>query len=162
MKLSQKNTEAFLMYIGDLVYAPLVLKLENFSQHTIRTTRYRHCILVAYISFLLARKFHLDIHAAVRGAMLHDLYFESWPGSDKGTLSRWKTHPAAAKSNASVFDLSTKEEDIIEKHMWPLTLAMPRYKESYVVSLADKLAAMMEGSRLVLLLHLYDNFIFNL
>ena len=30
------------------------------------------------------------------------------------------------------------------KHMWPVTLALPRYKESYLVILADKWCALTE------------------
>ena len=36
------------------------------------------------------------------------------------------------------------EEDIIGKHMWPLTAPLPYYKESYMVSLADKICAVCE------------------
>jgi uncharacterized protein len=40
------------------------------------------------------------------------------------------------------------EEDIIGKHMWPLTVTPPRYREAYLVSLADKLCALAEMARL--------------
>ena len=47
------------------------------------------------------------------------------------------------------FTLSPVEQDIIEKHMWPLTLRRPpRYRESVVVCAADKLCAAAEVLRL--------------
>ena len=34
--------------------------------------------------------------------------------------------------------------DIIVKHMWPLTVTLPKYRESYIVTLADKYCATSE------------------
>ena len=54
-------------------------------------------------------------------------------------------HPRIALDNARRdFVLTSREEDIIRKHMFPLTLRPPRYKESVVVTCADKLCAMGE------------------
>ena len=145
----EDNREEFLACLGSILSDPEVQRLSDFHQHTEATTRYDHCMLVAYLSFLMCRRMGLDYHAAARGGMLHDLYHESWPGSEDGALSRWRTHPAAALENARVFGLNPMEEDIILKHMFPVTLALPRYKESYVVSLADKIAAVMEKTHLV-------------
>jgi uncharacterized protein len=36
------------------------------------------------------------------------------------------------------FSINEIEEDIIKKHMWPLTLIPPKYKESFIISFADK------------------------
>lgn len=36
------------------------------------------------------------------------------------------------------------EEDIITKHMFPKTPALPRYKESVVVNICDKISALYE------------------
>ena len=42
------------------------------------------------------------------------------------------------------FNLNEKERDIILKHMFPLTVKPPRFKESYIVMLADKYCAVYE------------------
>ena len=42
------------------------------------------------------------------------------------------------------FRLTPIEEDIILKHMWPLTIKLPRYRESYLVSLADKIVSIKD------------------
>ena len=56
------------------------------------------------------------------------------------------THPEAALCNASkICELTELEQDIILKHMWPLTLRkIPKYKESFVVNAADKVCALAE------------------
>ena len=42
------------------------------------------------------------------------------------------------------FDLNDMEKDIIVKHMWPLTIVPPKFKESYIVTLVDKYCATKE------------------
>ena len=41
-------------------------------------------------------------------------------------------------------DITKREQDAILKHMWPLYPGVPRYKESYAVTMADKYAATLE------------------
>ena len=50
-----------------------------------------------------------------------------------------------------------KEKEIIRKHMWPLTAPLPYYKESYMVSLADKICATLEMAHLYGLLGVRRN-----
>ena len=55
------------------------------------------------------------------------------------------THSKTAFKNASmVFDLNDKEKDIVLKHMWPVTLRFPKYKESFIITLVDKYFAYVE------------------
>ena len=42
------------------------------------------------------------------------------------------------------FALSEIERDIIEKHMFPVNIKPPRHKESYIVTIADKICALRE------------------
>ena len=53
-----------------------------------------------------------------------------------------------SKEKELVEQLSKREQEIIEKHMWPLTPRPPRYAETYLVGLADKIAACLEMVRL--------------
>ena len=54
-------------------------------------------------------------------------------------------HPAIALENAlKITALNRIEQDIIKKHMWPLTLCPPRYIESWVVCFADTYCGMMD------------------
>ena len=48
------------------------------------------------------------------------------------------------KLASKITELSSREEDAILKHMWPLYRGIPKYKESYAVTLADKYAATLE------------------
>ena len=55
------------------------------------------------------------------------------------------SHAQTALNNASKdFELTNIEMDIIAKHMFPLNIKPPKYRESYIVSLADKICSSYE------------------
>ena len=47
-------------------------------------------------------------------------------------------------NNATNNPPQTKIEDIIRKHMWPMTVVPPRCREAWLVCLADKYASTLE------------------
>jgi uncharacterized protein len=91
----------------------------------------------------------LDYQSAARGALLHDFFLYDWRNHDVPDLPAGKfhgiEHPKIALANAKKhFVLNDIEKDIVRKHMWPLTLVPPKYKESFIVSFADKYLASKE------------------
>lgn len=143
-KLSKKilSNNGYYNTISDLIESSVVLSMDNYIQHG-STSTLDHCIRVSYRSYKLAKLFNLDYKSAARAGLLHDLFLYDWHNAPKGKKLLEKhgyTHPQKALNNASSnFDLNTKEKDIILKHMWPLTLrSVPKYKESFIVSLVDK------------------------
>ncbi len=151
------NKATFLACLGGIEQDAIVQHLKEIQHHTATTTRYDHSLLVAYLSFLFCRKCRMDYHAAARAGMLHDLFHEEWEGSDGGELSRWRTHPTEALRNAQRYNLSALESDIIAKHMWPVTPERPAYRESYVVTVADKVASVLEKTHLAALFGIQRN-----
>jgi uncharacterized protein len=124
--------------VNDLLEIDDVCKLVEFSQH-LQTNRLQHCINVSYYSFLICRKFRMDYKSAARAGMLHDLFLYDWRTAKQPAGRHAATHPKIALRTARKHvALNKVEEDAIVKHMWPLTIRPPRYKESVVVSLADK------------------------
>ena len=135
--------------IKDLIACPQVQAMDQFRQHAQGVSCLDHCIYVSYISFSICKKMKLDYRAAARGALLHDMHLQDWEQNNQA----WKKlfiHPKYALKNAEKFQLTDMEKDIIEKHMWPMTFRkMPRYRESFIVSTADKICACAE------VLHIY-------
>ena len=139
-----KRYVQFRYCISDLIDSPIVKDMNNYIQHSCVTTL-EHCVFVSYLSFLMCRFLGLNYYAAARGGLLHDLFLYDWHDSDKRGKLHGFTHPTAALKNACEhFELTNMEKDIIKKHMWPLTISFPKYKESYIVSLADKLCTCIE------------------
>jgi uncharacterized protein len=114
---------------------PDVARLSKYPHHRGKT-RLDHVKEVALLSFLLGRRFSLDGGAIIRGALLHDLFFYDWL-REGPRLHGFRHHTIALNNARRITRLSQKEEDIIKKHMWPLTVVPPLYPESLVVSLAD-------------------------
>ena len=76
---------------------------------------------------------------------MHDFYLYDWHQEKPYKGLHGFAHPGIALQNAQrYFELNDKEQDIIRKHMWPLTPMLPRYRESYVVMLVDKYCAVCE------------------
>jgi uncharacterized protein len=124
--------------------------MKNYMQHG-DISCYTHSLHVSYISFRLCKKLGLDYLSAARGGLLHDFFLYDWH-SDKNSHTGLHgfVHPGIAMKNANkYFALNNIEEDIIEKHMWPLTLRLPKYRESYVVLMVDKYCAFDETLNLI-------------
>ena len=118
-----------------LLENPALKALSQFDHHRGKT-RLEHVKEVAYLSFLWGRRLSLDCNAIVRGGLLHDLFYYDWL-HEGPRLHGFRHHNIALKNARKVTRLSKKEEDIIKKHMWPLTIIPPFYMESLIVSLID-------------------------
>lgn len=142
------NEFEFYSIIEDLINNKTVCKMKDFKQHY-TTSTYDHCLNVAYLSYIICKKLKLDYISASRAAMLHDLFLYDWRNSRKElNLEKYHAfiHPKIALDNASkLFTLNDKEKDIIVKHMWPVTLKLPKYPESFIVTFVDKFSAIKES-----------------
>ena len=128
-----------------------VCKMKEFMQHGTVDT-YSHCLNVAVISYIIALKLgekKFDINAMLTGAILHDFYLYDWhEGRKRVEGIHGFTHPKTALKNATTyFELTNKEKNIIESHMFPLTITkVPKSKEAFIVCCADKICAIREYS----------------
>ncbi|MBN2159030.1 MAG: hypothetical protein JW807_06515 [Spirochaetes bacterium] len=133
--------------IRDIYTHEEFMKLKQFHHHN--SSIYEHAREVAYLAYRIAKFLKLDYRSAARGALLHDFFLYDWRNHDEPDLARDRyhgiEHPKIALANAEKnFVLNDIERDSIVKHMWPLTLMPPRYKESYVVTFADKYVSSRE------------------
>lgn len=151
MQWKEENRALFAACLDGLENHPTVRAMKDIPQHAAGISCYDHSLFVAYVGFTLCRLCGLNYRAAARGGLLHDLYLKHWEETDVGRVRRLYIHPKLALENARAFGLSPLEEDIIVTHMWPLTPRLPRWRESYLVGLADKLCAITE------MVHLYGH-----
>ncbi len=138
-----KNTD-FFNHIENLYWRDELQGLKIYPQHG-EIDRLKHITSVAYLSYVIAKKLKLNVRETVRGAILHDLFYYDWHENDWSHRPHGYRHPGFALKNAKILcKLSKKEENIIKRHMWPLTPVPPKYKEAFVVSIADKYCAYQE------------------
>ena len=112
--------------IYPLITNDTVQQMKNFKQHY-ETTCFEHCYTAAYHCYCICKKLNLDYKSATRAAMLHDLFLYDCENASK------------------LFDLNDKEKDIIEKHMWPVTVAFPKSIEGFILTFVDKYCALSES-----------------
>lgn len=119
---------------------------KKYIQHG-NTTVYAHSVNVASFSLRLAEKLNLriDKRSLVRGALLHDYFLYDWHDKNKEHSLHGFFHPKTALNNAK-FDylLTQREENIISRHMFPLTPVPPTCREAWLVCVADKYCAVRE------------------
>lgn len=138
-----------------LEYGRQILESENFKQ-TIEHMQhgsmsvYHHSLNVARYSIAINRYFKLGAteKELIRGALLHDYFLYDWHKQHHGKLHGFY-HPGIALKNAEKeYHLTSREKDIIRKHMWPLTVVPPLCREAWIVTMADKYCSLLETVRI--------------
>ena len=131
---------------ADVLASPRMQALRGFIQHG-RVTRYEHCLSVCYIALRLAQRMNIrvDERSMVRGALLHDYFLYDWHDPENLRLLHGFTHPGEAlRSALEEFELNAIERDVIHRLMFPLTPVPPHCREALLVSIADKVSAVLE------------------
>jgi uncharacterized protein len=144
LRADSSREEEYKECIRDLIQHEMVESMKNFIQHG-DINCLEHSLYVSYISYLICRQLGFDYRSAARGGLLHDFFLYDWHTGKPYKGLHGFIHPHIALQNANkYFNLNDREKDIIQKHMWPLTIRLPRYREAFVVLLADKYCASME------------------
>lgn len=139
----------FKSYLEEILKKKKYLKMNRYMQHG-NTTCLQHSIAVAYISYRITKFFKINVHEKelIRGALLHDYFLYDWHSKYKKSKdlgAHGRIHPKIALFNARKdFDVNRIEADIIEKHMFPLTFHVPKYRESVIVCIVDKMCSVYE------------------
>ena len=141
-----RNEEEFQSFYWTLIHQSGLGRIADYPQHG-STSRLMHSVAVAYYSYCLAKATGLSFHweELVRGALLHDYFLYDWHQKDKSHSWHGFRHADAALKNAKEdFELSFIEENIIERHMFPLNPKPPACREAWIVCIADKYCAIKE------------------
>ncbi len=142
----QQLPDILLEHARDILQSEGLQSEKAYRQHG-DVSCYDHSIAVTLLSVRLARwlPFKFDMRSLVRGALLHDYFLYDWHEADKSHRLHGFIHARRALENAERdFTLTPVERDIILKHMFPLNPRPPRYKESFIVILADRICATRE------------------
>lgn len=144
--LNAKKEISFNRIYSDIVNHPEYKKLKLFNHHK-DSSIFDHNIKVAWISYNIGKRLNLKINEITKGALLHDFFLYDWryEKPKSGKLHGFE-HPKESLDNSLKYfsPLTSIEKDIILKHMWPLTITPPRYVESFVVCIVDKVVATQE------------------
>lgn len=108
--------------------------------------RLNHINRVAKMSFFISKRLGIDYISCTRGALMHDFFTtDDVSKNDYRYRQFLNKHPVEALNNSlKYFDVNDMEEDIILSHMYPITRKKPKFKESKIVSICDKLVSFYE------------------
>lgn len=141
-KLSKENEEFFKEVYFEVRTSSRFNECDKFIQHG-NTSVKQHVIMVTLLALNLSEKLHIKVNKKdlIRGALLHDYYLYDWHDKKLKDLHGIYHPRRALKQALKEFELTEHEIDIIMKHMFPLTLRPPRYREAVLVCIADKICA---------------------
>lgn len=131
-------------YASDILDSSRMILEKSFIQHG-NTSVFSHSVMVTKMCLKIVDKFKIDvsISSLVRGALLHDYFLYDWHTSSNHFHGF--THGKTAMNNAiKDFNVNEVEKNMILCHMFPLTLRIPKYKESFILCIADKICAIKE------------------
>lgn len=144
--MTQKQLALFIQIASDLVKEGQLQMMNQYIQHGTITTL-DHSLMVAYYSLLVVRILHLhaDEISLIRGALLHDYFLYDWHEHESWHRFHGFRHPGFALQNARKhYQLNKIEEEIIRKHMWPLTIIPPTCREAWIVNAVDTFSTIVE------------------
>lgn len=121
-------------------------KIDNCIHHGI--SRFDHSCRVSYYSYKISKMLKLNYKESARGGLLHD-FFLSQNNTKRDKMKSMFVHSKKSlKNSCDLFELTDREKDIIYTHMFPLNInRVPKYLESWVVTLVDKCVATYEFSQ---------------
>jgi len=136
-----KYSDSFYEIVDDILKCSEFDKLKLYTHHGI--TRHEHCLRVAYYTYIVCKKLHLNYIEATRAALLHDFFTDEV--SNLNAWGRFRNHPTYALINAKkYFEISDLQENIIVRHMFPITFIPPKYIESWIVDIIDDVSAIYD------------------
>ncbi|MCI7802979.1 MAG: HD domain-containing protein [Erysipelotrichaceae bacterium] len=133
-------------YGKDILDSKSIQIQKQCLQHGKRTV-FEHSLAVALMCLTINEFLHLKLNERrlIRGALLHDYFLYDWHVKDKSHRLHGFRHPYFALENArKEYELDPVLEDMIVKHMFPLIPIPPKYKESWILCIADKICASKE------------------
>ena len=157
--------EEWFAIVKDILLNDEFQKRKIFPHHHDMSV-WEHSILVSFRSFIIAKTFKVSEHNCAIAGLLHDFYPWSWMHSeeleilDNGKyleeINRKKkglfdlhgfTHARAAAKNYVKFFPGLENKiitDSIKRHMFPLNIIPPRYKEGFIITIVDKVNSFHE------------------
>lgn len=141
--MKKGSNSEFNYIIKDILSNERVNKMKNYMQHC-NISCYDHCLSVSFLCYKMCKKLNLDYISASRAAMLHDFFLYDWRKNKMFTFHAYKHGKIAYNNAIKEFKLNDIEKDMIINHMWPVTIMPPKYKEGYILTIADKICATKE------------------
>ncbi len=138
------NDSEYLNIVSPILNSSEFKKRKKWTHHE-NVSLYEHLLIVSYISYKICKEKKWNYRDAAIGGLLHDFYYRPWQENILEKKSFFKQHgfvhaKEAMYNSYRVFPqfMNKRIANIIERHMFPLNIIPPRYKEGWVVTYVDK------------------------
>lgn len=165
--INDPNFDDWFNIVSEILVNEEFQKRMLFKHHT--KSVWNHCIEVSFNAYKYAIKFNADKRVCAIAGMLHDFYPYAWQYSqeleiyDKSYLERLTrkepffknhgfTHAREACENYLKFFPHLEDKKIsnsIIRHMYPLNIIPPKYKEGWIVTLVDKKVSIRDTNYII-------------
>lgn len=157
--------DEWFLIVEDILLSDEFQKRKLFAHHH-NISVWDHSILVSFKSFVVAKHYNANTYICAVAGLLHDFYTQAWiktpeiEALDNGKYAQslkikrkpiWKMHGFTHAKDASINyvkyfpELENKKiTNSIRRHMFPLTIIPPRYKEGVIITIVDKLNSCSE------------------
>lgn len=145
----RKNFEQSEYYkiVEEILINKEFLKRKEYEHH-FNESVYDHVLRVSFDCYNIGKKLKLDYKALAIAGLLHDFYDKPWQDNFEKTKffeMHGFVHAEEARLNAKKHFphlMNKKIESMIQTHMFPLNIRLPKYKESWILTLVDKVDSM--------------------
>lgn len=134
--------------VKDILEHPEFQRRKKYGHHGTISV-YDHSLSVSLMAYKMAKYFKsIDEKKVAIAGLLHDFYDKPWQTNQEKAKFLKKhgfVHAEQALNNAiKYFDylLEEKSKNAILRHMFPLNKIPPKYKEAWIITLADKIVSL--------------------
>lgn len=156
--------DEWLIYVEDILLSDEFQRRKLFKHHH-NLSVWEHSILVSFKSFLVAKYFNASARICAIAGLLHDFYTQAWIYNeellkiDEGKyLSEYYVKKPLFKMHGFVHGNDAAENikkyfpelvndriiNSVQRHMFPLTIKPPKYREGMIITCVDKLNSVRE------------------
>ena len=142
------SDEEYLNIVSPILNNKEFKKRKQWIHHE-NVSLYEHLLIVSYLSYKICKKKKWNYKDAAIGGLLHDFYYLPWQEHtlEKNPFFRQHGFVHAKEAMYNSYRnfpkfMNKRIANIIERHMFPLNIIPPRYKEGWVVSYVDKKVSM--------------------
>lgn len=140
--------ENYLKIINPIITNYEFQKRKKYRHHKDKTV-YDHSLQVSYLGYKIAKYLpKVDEKSVAIAGMLHDFYDKPWMENKEKKKFFQKhgfVHAKEARDNAYKYFpelMNKKIENMIIRHMFPLNIIPPKYIESWIITISDKIVSM--------------------
>lgn len=138
------NDKEYLSIVAPIINNSEFKKRKKWKHHE-DVSLYEHLVAVSFLSYKICKKRGWNYKDAAIGGLLHDFYYKAWQENIMKKNKFFKQH-GFIHAKQSMYNsyrtfpkfMNKRIANIIQRHMFPLNIVPPRYKEGWVVCYVDK------------------------